>query len=95
MDRIGWSGVFLGEEKMDRPHLCLLAPVGGVARELRGFTGRGRWLFPSAVETGLLVGEYDQGGAAVVGCRKRGYDGRTAFRSMASTTLNEHGWRWM
>ena len=91
-DRLEWR--ISGEKmKMDRPHIVPLArQTVALLEELRGFTGRGRWLFPSARRDGRCMSE----NTIRVALRSMGYgnEDMTAhgFRSMASTTLNENGW---
>ena len=91
-DRQEWR--ISGEKmKMDRPHIVPLArQTVELLEELREFTGRGRWLFPSARRDGRCMSE----NTIRVALRSMGYgnEDMTAhgFRSMASTTLNEHGW---
>ncbi|WP_448807452.1 tyrosine-type recombinase/integrase [Aminobacterium colombiense] len=95
---INWKKVewrIPGEKmKMGRPHVVPLAsPVIELLEELKGFTGTGRWLFPSARNDGRCMSD----NTVRVALRTMGYrnSDMTAhgFRSMASTTLNEHGFR--
>jgi integrase len=78
--------------KMKRPHVVPLARQAlELLEELRGYTGRGRWLFPSARGDGRPMSE----NAVRMALRSMGYanDQMTAhgFRAMASTNLNELG----
>lgn len=80
--------------KMGKPHVVPLASqVVELLEELKPFTGKGNWLFPSARNDGRPMSE----NTIRVALRTMGYgnDDMTAhgFRSMASTMLNEHGFR--
>lgn len=92
LERLEWR-IPAEKMKMDRPHIVPLArQTLALLDELREFTGKNRWLFPSARRDGRPMSE----NTIRVALRSMGYgnEDMTAhgFRSMASTTLNEHGW---
>jgi integrase len=78
--------------KMKRPHIVPLAPQAlALAKNLKGVTGAGRYLFPSPQKIGA---PYDKS-ILIRALRALGFasDEMCAhgFRSIASTLLNEHG----
>ena len=78
--------------KMKRLHIVpLVRQTLEVLEELRGFTGRQAWLFPSARRDGRCMSE----NAVRVALRSMGYQNDEivphGFRAMASTILNESG----
>ncbi|MBQ7262367.1 MAG: tyrosine-type recombinase/integrase, partial [Synergistaceae bacterium] len=93
LDRAEWR-IPAAKMKMGRPHIVPLArQTVALLRGLHELTGRGRWLFPSARGDGRPMSE----NAVRVALRSMGYgnDDMTphGFRAMASTRLNEMGWR--
>ena len=79
--------------KMKRPHIVPLpSQVIELLKELHKFTGRQKWLFPSA----RLDGRCMSANTVRVALRALGYSKDEivphGFRSMASTILNEQGW---
>lgn len=79
--------------KMKRPHIIpLSSQVIDLLTELKKFTGRQKWLFPSARLNGRCMSE----NTVRVALRTLGYSKSEivphGFRSMASTILNEQGW---
>lgn len=79
--------------KMKRPHIIpLSSQVIDLLNELKKFTGRQKWLFPSARLNGRCMSE----NTVRVALRTLGYSKSEivphGFRSMASTILNEQGW---
>lgn len=80
--------------KMREEHVVPLAPQAvAIVRELQPLTGRGRYLFPS-LRTPLEPMSENTINAAL---RRLGYDRDTmtghGFRAMASSRLNEMGWK--
>lgn len=80
--------------KMGEEHLVPLAPqTVEIIRELQPLTGRGRYLFPSLRSPREPMSENTVNAAL----RRLGYDKETmtghGFRAMASTRLNEMGWK--
>ena len=80
--------------KMKRPHVVPLAyQVVDLLQELKSFTGRKKWLFPSARNDGRPMSD----NTVRVALRTMGYGNNDmtahGFRSMASTVLNEHRFR--
>ena len=96
-----WSEIDLGRQewripaekmKMKRAHIVPLATQTlKLLEELRGLTGNGVWLFPSARNDGRPMSE----NTIRMGLRTMGYaNGEMTphgFRAMASTLLNENG----
>ena len=83
-----------GPMKMREEHLVPLAPQAvEILRELEPLTGRGRYLFPSLRSPREPMSENTVNAAL----RRLGYDKDTmtghGFRAMASTRLNEMGWK--
>lgn len=79
--------------KMKRDHIVPLSSQNiDLLYELRGLTGRGQWLFPSARSCARPLSE----GTLRVALRSIGYTNEQmtphGFRSMASTVLNTYGW---
>ena len=79
--------------KMKRPHIVpLSSQVIFLLKELYKFTGKQKWLFPSARLDGWCMSANTVRGAL----RALGYSKDEivphGFRSMASTILNEQGW---
>ncbi|MGF6493935.1 integrase [Luteibacter sp. 621] len=79
--------------KMKAPHLVPLSQQAvAILRELQGFTGNGRYIFPS-LASGLRPMSENTVNAAL---RRLGYSGDEmtghGFRSLAATRLNEMGW---
>ncbi len=80
--------------KMNAAHLVPLSRQAlGILQELRQFTGRGVYVFPSVRSSQRHISENTVTGAL----RRLGYTGAEmtghGFRSMAATRLNELGWR--
>ena len=80
--------------KMKKPHVVPLAPqVVKRFTELKAVTGMGRYLFPSPFSAGRCISDV----GLLNGLRRMGFgkDKMTihGFRSMASTLLNEQGYR--
>ena len=83
-----------GRMKMRRPHIVPLAPqVVQRFTELKAITGIGRYLFPSPFSAGRCISDV----GLLNALRRMGYSKGTmtihGFRSMASTLLNEQGYR--
>jgi integrase len=83
-----------GKMKMREPHTVPLASQAvAILRELEPFTSRGRYVFPSLRSAGSPMSENTVNAAL----RRLGYDKETmtghGFRALASTRLNEMGWR--
>ena len=83
-----------GRMKMRRPHIVPLAPqVVQRFTELKAITGMGRYLFPSPFSAGRCISDV----GLLNALRRMGYSKGTmtihGFRSMASTLLNEQGYR--
>ena len=83
-----------GKMKMREEHIVPLAPqTVAILRELQPLTGRGRYCFPS-IRTGSRPMSENTINVAL---RNMGYDRDTmtghGFRAMASTRLNELGWK--
>ena len=80
--------------KMRRPHIVPLAQqVVKLAQELNGYTGGGQYVFPSPFSASRYITDV----GLLNGLRRLGY-GRSemtihGFRSIASTLLNEQGYR--
>lgn len=79
--------------KMGELHIVPLSrQVTAWLKELHGFTGKGALVFPSLHSTQRPISE----NTVNMALRRMGYDNETmtghGFRSMASTSLNEHGW---
>jgi len=76
--------------KMRRPHLVPLAPQAvAVLTELRGLTGKSKYLFPSPTRSNVMSEN-----TLIFALYRMGYHGRATvhgFRATASTVLNEHG----
>jgi integrase len=80
--------------KMKRPHVVPLAPqVVGLLTEVGQFTRGGRYVFPSAFSASRCISDV----GLLNALRRMGYSKDTmtihGFRSMASTLLNEQGYR--
>lgn len=78
----------------NRSHIVpLSAQAVAVLRDAHALTGRGRYVFPGARSDGKPMSE----NAITAALRRMGYDGDTmtwhGFRSIASTMLNEKGYR--
>jgi integrase len=83
-----------GRMKMRRPHAVPLSPqVVKLLDELRVVTGRGRYLFPSPFSAGRCISDV----GLLNALRRMGYNKGAmtvhGFRTMASTLLNEQGYR--
>lgn len=81
--------------KMDRPHVVPLSTqVQGVLREIRPITGDRELILPSLRAKGRPMSENTMNAAL----RRLGYSKTEmvthGFRTIASTMLNEHGFRW-
>jgi integrase len=81
------------EDPDTSPHIVPLSTQAvAILRELHALTGRGKYLFPGARDPKRPMSE-----AAVTAALARlGYKGAIVahgFRHMASTLLNEHGWK--
>jgi integrase len=80
--------------KMRQPHLVPLSRQAlALIEELRGITGKGRFLFPNLREPGACM---DQATLSRALLRTLGYRNRLTahgFRATASTALNERGYR--
>jgi integrase len=79
--------------KMKAPHLVPLSQQAvAILRELQGFTGNGRYVFPSLASALRPMSENTVNAAL----RRLGYSGDEmtghGFRSLAATRLNEMGW---
>lgn len=78
--------------KMRRDHLVPLSrQAAGIVREMRQFSGGGRYLFPSPQDAGKAISE----NALIFAMYRLGYHSRATvhgFRSTASTWLNEREW---
>ncbi|HKR44059.1 MAG TPA: integrase arm-type DNA-binding domain-containing protein [Paraburkholderia sp.] len=79
--------------KMREAHIVPLSrQVVAWLKELHGLTGKGSLVFPSLHSTQRPISE----NTVNMALRRMGYDNETmtghGFRSMASTSLNEHGW---
>lgn len=79
--------------KMRNKHIVPLSrQVLQLLEDLRPFTGRSRFLFPSMRASTVPISDM----TLLAGLRRMGYDKATmtvhGFRSMASTTLNEQGY---
>lgn len=91
LDRQEWR-ILAEKMKMKRAHIVPLATQTlKLLEELRGLTGTGEWLFPSARNDGRPMSE----NTIRMGLRTMGYaNGEMTphgFRAMASTLLNENG----
>lgn len=91
LDRQEWR-IPAEKMKMKRVHIVPLATQTlKLLDELRGLTGKGVWLFPSARNDGRPMSE----NTIRMGLRTMGYANREmtphGFRAMASTLLNENG----
>ena len=80
--------------KMREEHIVPLAPQAvAILRELQPLTGRGRYCFPSLRTADRPMSE----NTVTAALRRLGFDGDTmtghGFRAMASTRLNELGWK--
>jgi integrase len=79
--------------KMREPHIVPLSRQAlDVLRELHEITGHGQYVFPCPRSASRPMSE----NTVTAALRRLGYTGDEmtwhGFRSMASTTLNEHGW---
>lgn len=91
LDRQEWR-ILAEKMKMKRAHIVpLVTQTLKLLEELRGLTGTGEWLFPSARNDGRPMSE----NTIRMGLRTMGYaNGEMTphgFRAMASTLLNENG----
>ena len=83
-----------GRMKMKRPHIVPLArQVVRLFEEIGEFTGGGRYVFPSPFSASRCISDV----GLLNALRRQGYSKGTmtihGFRSMASTLLNEQGYR--
>jgi integrase len=83
-----------GRMKMRRPHIVPLAPqVVKLFAGLKAMTGTGRYIFPSPFSAGRCISDV----GLLNALRRMGYNkGKMTihgFRTMASTLLNEQGYR--
>lgn len=83
-----------GRMKMKRPHVVPLArQVVKLLEEIGGITGDGRYIFPSAFSSSRCISDM----GLLNAIRRMGYGKGEmtvhGFRSMASTLLNEQGYR--
>ena len=79
--------------KMQRRHIVPLSTqVKGILEELRGITGKGRWLFPSSRNDGRCMSE----NGVRTALRAMGFSKEKivphGFRAMFSTIANENSW---
>jgi integrase len=93
LDAAEWR-ISASKMKMRRPHRVPLSQQAlAIVRELRSFTGTGRWLFPSIRSSARPISENTLNAAL----RRLGYSSEEmsahGFRAMASARLNEMG-RW-
>lgn len=92
LDRAEWE-IPREKTKMKRSHLVPLSRQAlEVLEELRGWSGSGRFLFPSARSKDRPMSDATANAALRrLGYTKEEFTGHS-FRSMASTVLNENGW---
>ena len=93
LDANEWR-ILAGKMKMREVHVVPLASqVVAILRDLHPLTGRGRYSFPSVRASNRPMRENTVNAAL----RRLGFDNDTmtghGFRAMASTRLNEMGWK--